>query len=649
MAAVEHALSPALSFEFATDDSYDDARPHPSPSIPPTSPLLVANPHREQSESTRLRRLSADFTDDDPPAWAALARLRETWTAARRSRAGRRALIVVALSSLVYLFHRVATKARPQSTAETLYTVSVADWRGVYASQHDSIARVSPGVKETFLEYLDAHFPLANAAVDGHMTPHIWITLAETRYVSTGVANLDLFLRQLNSERAARHGTNKPETRLVVLCLDRECLRECGRRQIYAYGGYERVRPPQILRATWPKVGAFIDILPHRDLFFVDADVSFRADPYPYLELLMQRFDILAQENEALEHFNTGWLWMRKGETVAEAWRAVLAADMQVESRDQVFFNEILGTREFRLGTGNESSHATALQTSFTARNGLRVKILDPSLFRVFHLEGLTHLSRHDSLFLHTTCADDIEMKLFVPKVEGFWQDVDAYYTRPRKLLSIEHLAGTREDIAQLFLTLLTLSYYTSRSLIPPTHVTFLDLLSDVHARKSYAAFPLSHLAQENNPLHVSVVEPQFVSHATSALLGRSVLNGSEGRVDDWWKELGEEERDRRQRRALALTRVVEVDMRPHATLSYLLRHLTTEPTILGADHVRLIHHDWTGHQHWRTWVLPETVWDIGLCDRLDELPTCDEICRFREGRRGLVVRKPWPPIEDLL
>lgn len=55
----------------------------------------------------------------------------------------------------------------------------------------------------------------------------------------------------------------------------------------------------------------------------------------------MEKFDILAQENEALEHFNTGWLWMRRGEIVANAWRAVLMADLHIQSRDQVFFNEV--------------------------------------------------------------------------------------------------------------------------------------------------------------------------------------------------------------------------------------------------------------------------------------------------------------------
>jgi hypothetical protein len=42
------------------------------------------------------------------------------------------------------------------------------------------------------------------------------------------------------------------------LCLDDECLCECGQRQIYAYGGYERVRPPQVMRATWPDGSALV-------------------------------------------------------------------------------------------------------------------------------------------------------------------------------------------------------------------------------------------------------------------------------------------------------------------------------------------------------------------------------------------------------
>jgi len=80
------------------------------------------------------------------------------------------------------------------------------------------------------------------------------------------------------------------------------------------------------------------------------------------------------------------------------------------------------------------------------------------------------------------TCADDVWVKLFVPKVEvrrvsaalsppldsprltrrrrqGFWTDLDGYYSSPPQLLSVDQLAGPREDLAQLFRILIALAY----------------------------------------------------------------------------------------------------------------------------------------------------------------------------------------------
>lgn len=211
---------------------------------------------------------------------AILTERKRIWASIRRSRVGKPALMVVAMLCAVYLGHRsIARNGKPEVARIRggVRSTDLTDWRQIYAAGHTQAPRVSPGLDATFLEYLAAHFQPADELAPVP-PPHIWITVAETRYVRSGVAKLDLFLRQLNSERAARFTRHpKPETRLAVLCLDDECLRECGQRQIYAYGGYERVRPPQVRRATWPKVGAFINVLPHRDLFFVDADVSFGA------------------------------------------------------------------------------------------------------------------------------------------------------------------------------------------------------------------------------------------------------------------------------------------------------------------------------------------------------------------------------------
>lgn len=262
------APSPALSFASGSDGGCDAAI------------LLAVSPAATEGDSPpsgrpfgvgtieRIRELASSI-----PVKSA----QRYWTAIRRSHAGRRSLLLIAFSSLVYLvYHGIPAHAKTKTPHGSAQVSASAQWREVPAPNRHGIARVSPGRRETFLQYLDAHFPLSRHRGTSP-PPHIWITLAEARYIRTGVANLDLFVRQLNSERSAKYGPSKPETRLIVLCLDDECLYECGARGMYAYGGYERVRPPQVMRATWPKVGAFIDVLPHRDLFFVDADVSFRA------------------------------------------------------------------------------------------------------------------------------------------------------------------------------------------------------------------------------------------------------------------------------------------------------------------------------------------------------------------------------------
>lgn len=53
-------------------------------------------------------------------------------------------------------------------------------------------------------------------------------------------------------------------------------------------------------------LAAFIEVLPHRDLFFVDSDVAFRYDPYPHMEPFMATHDLVAQENDSWDHLNTG-------------------------------------------------------------------------------------------------------------------------------------------------------------------------------------------------------------------------------------------------------------------------------------------------------------------------------------------------------
>ncbi|GAA5969901.1 hypothetical protein JCM11641_008079 [Rhodosporidiobolus odoratus] len=570
-----------------------------------------------------------------------------------RSKRRTSALAAFAVVAFLFLF-RAAAVRRPPEPSPSPEDAWVAHRTGTSRSLFAKwlpppLPRAVRGDHITFNEYLDYHFPSTLIAE----APHVWVTLADVVFAKTGAAVMHHFVQQLNQERAVKYGGEKRETRLVTLCLDEQCVEECERREMFAYGGFERTRPEQILKATWPKLASLIQTLPHRDVFFVDSDVFFAQDPYPYMEPLMEEYDILAQENDALEHFNTGWLWLRKGARVAEAWTKVLEMDMKETSRDQVNFNTVLGTGQLRLHD-NGDPFARPLKSNFTAQNGLRVHVLDSRLFRTYHQRDAPWVSRHDSVYVHATCCDDAWVKLFVAKTEGFWNDLDSYYSRPPPLLSIDHLSATQSDLQQLFRILLTAAHYSGRALTLPSHATILDLpLSPTTppVRATYSTFPLSQLASQPtaSPLNVTILESGYVQHAMSSLMGVSVLDAQERRGKGWWEALGELERERRESKVLELTRVAELDMRQTPTLSSLLIRLLTDPTFLTSPRIHLYNFDWPGFQHWRNWTLPNPVMNVPMCARLDVLPGCDEVCRF-EGERGVRVEEGgWPELADVL
>ena len=78
------------------------------------------------------------------------------------------------------------------------------------------------------------------------------------------------------------------------------------------------------------------------------------------MESVMLSSDIVAQENDSWDHFNTGaefsatydtdtelalalsgWIWFRRHPKTVDAWREVLAMDMKETSRDQNNFNTV--------------------------------------------------------------------------------------------------------------------------------------------------------------------------------------------------------------------------------------------------------------------------------------------------------------------
>ncbi|KDE05061.1 hypothetical protein MVLG_04502 [Microbotryum lychnidis-dioicae p1A1 Lamole] len=501
-------------------------------------------------------------------------------------------------------------------------------------------------------EYLEAHFPLSSTS---DPQPHLWLTLADSFWSTSGAAALNEFVDRLNQDRWVEQVRSKGgvrqakrsfrETVVLTLCLDEKCVESMEEMERYAFGGFIHNRPDKILVATWPKLAGLIEVLKHRDVFFVDSDVSFKLDPYPHMEPFMEDYDLIAQENDSWDHLNTGWFWMRKGELSSEAWNAVLQRDLIKVSRDQNNFNEILGTAELRACDPSQGpcSGRRPLKSSFIANNGLRVRVLDPDLFRAYHFENdVLSASRHSSVSFHMTCGDDAPTKVYTAKAQGFWADVPkGYYTTPSRLVTIDPLVGTKDELTQLVKIVLMVSKYTQRAFEPPAFAVFTDLqeLDSIgrevkRSKRINSAFPLPHLEQN---LGVRIVEPTYAKNVVKFLVGGGSTIERSGMTD---YDLGWRER-KAVETSLGLLEEVELDMRQITSIRHLLSTLSTEP-FLSSPTIKLMNHDWPERNHWQKWTLSKALDHVVACDRLEERMSCDRICRFKEGQRGIRVEEGW-------
>ncbi|GAA5981413.1 hypothetical protein JCM5350_004054 [Sporobolomyces pararoseus] len=502
------------------------------------------------------------------------------------------------------------------------------------------------GSNLTLSQFIDSHYPLD---LPESQTPHLWITLADEGFTSTGAANLDLFFKQLNLERRAHYGSLGMTTRdsmLVTLCMDEGCAKECEKRDMYCYEGFEKTRPTEILPPTWPKLASLIELLPNRDVFFVDADVAIRQDPYPHLEPLMERFDVLFQENQAYAHGNTGFMWMRRSQVTSDAWNQVLEMDLKETSRDQFNFNTVLGSTDARLQPGAVDGDGKPLNMEYVATNGLRVHILDPRLFRIMHvMEQIPWFERHDSLIHHTTCADDRLIKLFVAKAEGYWGDVDQYYTQPPSLISIESLSATENEATQLFKLLLALGHYTGRAVLPPLFVTVTDKATELPSKavRGPSAFPVAHLSSAFN---VTVVEPRYIRHAQAHLLGQSTLDTKRGREDPKWTKMSRREKKAREDLAVALTKTSDIDLRRYITFADLVNRLL-QPDLAFSRHIELVNADQS--PFWLWWPLDNLpVNHLRPCENMTVPWDCGEYCRGVDELKHGPIQETWLPLSEI-
>ncbi|KAM0749036.1 hypothetical protein T439DRAFT_327527 [Meredithblackwellia eburnea MCA 4105] len=522
--------------------------------------------------------------------------------------------------------------------------------------EHDKLPRAVLGNDNTtFTQYLDARWPeivspedaASSFRSDGGtspLPPHIWITLAGPTYVDTGLANLVAFVSQLNQERAIKYGKNTRETVLITLCLDEKCVKMCAERNFYCWGGYEYKRPKQNLQATWPKLAGMMEVLQKRDTFFVDADVFFRLDPYPHMLPLLKDFDFIVQEEGNDFHFNTGWFWMRRGPKSVESWRAVYDMDMKELSRDQRNLNKFFNTTGLRVPNPADKSN---VQLDFISPNGVRVKLLDPELFFSFHFEDMLVGIRPDAVYVHATCLQE---KFAMAKHQGFWGDIDGYYSSPLPVLTFDHHSGTVEEVTLMARIVIAAARYVDRAFQPASTTTFTKVVTAVDtfdrkerehwvSRRPYYSFPYERIGRA---LNVTMVEASYNSHSARHLLGKSVLAHGEQRLG--WTTSQE-----RVAKAAEMLHVSELDIRRAKTFSHLIS-LLLSPQYRNVKVVKLVHFEWPDDagrwENWRYWVVPGPMDAIVPCNRLEHGYLCSYTCTWDGLPPGL---PDWPSQESLL
>lgn len=127
------------------------------------------------------------------------------------------------------------------------------------------IERAIPGTTYTFSTYLEFHFPL-HATQELHDTsvestharssPQIVLTIADSQWLDTATAALQLSLATINRQREAR--PQRP-VQLVVLTLDDGALQKCRERGMYCYGGYRGMVPVKGTPRDWYKAAGELD------------------------------------------------------------------------------------------------------------------------------------------------------------------------------------------------------------------------------------------------------------------------------------------------------------------------------------------------------------------------------------------------------
>lgn len=155
-------------------------------------------------------------------------------------------------SSLWSLYGRPNRSPSPSSSSSSAAAIAASSVPPKRIAPQAPFVRAYPGPR-SLTEYLEAHFPLSSTS---EPQPHLWLTLADSYWSTTGAAALNEFVDRLNQERWVEEvrtrggvkeaGRSFRDTVVLTLCLDEKCMEEMGEMDRYAFGGYMHNRPEKV-------------------------------------------------------------------------------------------------------------------------------------------------------------------------------------------------------------------------------------------------------------------------------------------------------------------------------------------------------------------------------------------------------------------
>ncbi|GAA6003924.1 hypothetical protein JCM10207_006469 [Rhodosporidiobolus poonsookiae] len=456
----------------------------------------------------------------------------------------------------------------------------------------------------------------ARARID-ELQPHLWLTTADRRTISTAAGDLNERVRQLNQQ-------GEGPIELVVLCGDRDCLETCMEMEGFrCYGDYAGTNPAGVKIAPWMIVSGISDALSTgRNVLYLDAAVLLTSAPHRFLDQDEGVADIVAvpePDPSLIQHIGTDLVWSRSTPASTELWKSVKEALSAGEAKIEDVLNSMLKPEEEAVGETRRSWKSVA---------GVQVRLLNFKLFTAWR-PRMAELKQQPVAF-QLACAGDKLYRSYLANFTGFSAGGDSHYSNPPKILQLERsLVGTRAEVKHLLKVAIAAAILSGRALQPPATVTFLDAFEpsseDPLTLPVAEAFPLPYLAAA---LNFHLVEPSYTSHALSAL--RELSTNSSSLSYSTTVQL-----------VFELSSPSELDLRGADSLPDLVHRLTM--LAYTAERVVRLTHATAPSATWREWILsPQALSVVQPCGRLELPPTCGEVCRVTGPLKRGITKEEW-------